>query len=212
MTHRRFATPASTDGIEFAEVMPRWRQRSSSTPDGQSVGPVCAAFELTNLIERTEKMNKRKLASLLIAAASTLVVAGGAQASDSATVTVNATVVAVCKFFTSSPTINLNNTGTGSNIDPSSSSDATGSVGITYRCTNGTTPAFTVPSSATVTCAACSGATMAPTITSTNDGAGSGMGSSNNKTLTVSGKITPANFENSPVGAYTGTMSVSVSP
>jgi len=159
-------------------------------------------------------MNIRKLRSLLVAAAaSAMWVAGGAQAADSATVTVNATITGVCKFFTSSPTINITNTGSGSNIDPSSATTASGNVPVTYRCANGTTPVFTVPASATVTCGACTGSpTMVPTISSTNTGAGTGMGSGKDQTLTVTGQITQANFQNSPVGAYTGTMTVSVTP
>ena len=84
-------------------------------------------------------------------------IAGGAQASDSLSVTVNATVIGVCKFFTTTPVINITNTGTGSNIDPSSATTATGNVAILYRCTLGTTPVFTVPATATVTCGACAG-------------------------------------------------------
>jgi len=159
-------------------------------------------------------MNTRTLKSwLLAAAASTVFVAGGAQATDSATVTVNATITAVCKFFTASPTVNITNTGSGSNIDPSSATAASGNVPITYRCSNGTTPVFTVPATATVTCGACTGSpTMAPTISSANTGVGTGMGTGKDQTLTVTGQITQANFQNSPVGAYTGTMTVSVTP
>ena len=151
--------------------------------------------------------------SLIAVAASGFFVAGAAQANDSVSVTVNATVIGVCKFFTAAPVLNLTNTGVGSNIDPSSATSATGTVNITYRCTNGTTPTFTVPATATVTCGACSGSpTMAPTITSTNTGAGTGLGTGKDQTLAVSGTITQANFQNSPVGAYTGTMTVSVTP
>ena len=140
-------------------------------------------------------------------------IAGSAQASDSVSVTVNATVIGVCKFFTASPVINITNTGTGSNIDPSSATTATGNVAISYRCTNGTAPVFTVPATATVTCGACSGSpTMVPTISSTNTGAGTGMGTGNNKTLTVTGQIVQANFQNAAVGTYTGSMTVSVTP
>ena len=159
-------------------------------------------------------MNNRNFKNVLIVvAASSILAATGAQAADSATVTVNATITAVCKFFTSSPTINITNTGSGSNIDPSSATTASGNVPVTYRCTNGTTPVFTVPATATVTCGACTGSpTMAPTITSANTGVGTGMGSGKDQTLTVTGQILQANFQNSPVGAYTGTMTVSVTP
>jgi len=151
--------------------------------------------------------------SLLVAAAVAALGAGSARASDSVSVTVNATVVAVCKFFTASPVVNITNTGTGSNIDPSSSTTASGNAAINYRCSNGTSPTFTVPGTATVTCALCSGTpTMTPTITSSDTGAGTGMGSGQNKTLTVTGQITQANFQDAAAGAYTGSISVSVAP
>jgi hypothetical protein len=151
--------------------------------------------------------------SLLFAAAFAALGAGSVQASDSVSVTVNATVVGVCKFFTASPVVDITNTGTGSNIDPSSATTASGNAAITYRCSNGTSPTFTVPATATVTCALCSGTpTMTPTITSSDTGAGTGMGSAQNQTLTVTGQITQANFQDAAAGAYTGSISVSVTP
>ncbi|MFN7572076.1 MAG: hypothetical protein ACK5TK_11595 [Betaproteobacteria bacterium] len=139
--------------------------------------------------------------------------ASPAVAADNVTVTVNATVTGVCKFFTSSPVVNINNTGTGSNIDPSLAGPATGNAAITYRCSNGTTPTFTVPATATITCSACAGTpTLTPSIGSTNTGAGSGMGSGNDKTLAVTGTLLQSAYENAAVGAYTGTIVVSVNP
>jgi len=159
-------------------------------------------------------MNIAKLRNALMSVAALgLLFSGGAHASDSVSVTVNATIVGVCKFFTAAPVLNLTNTGSGSNIDPSSATSATGNAAITYRCSNGTTPVFTVPATATVTCGACSGTpTMAPTITSSNTGAGTGLGSGKDQTLTVTGTILQANFQDAAVGAYTGNMTVSVTP
>jgi hypothetical protein len=158
-------------------------------------------------------MNARKLAALLMTTGGLALLTSTSVHADNATITVNATVTGVCKFFASSPVINLQNTGTGSNIDPSSTTPATGSVAVTYRCSNGTTPAFVVPATATVTCGACTGTpTMAPTMTYTSGGAGTGMGSGKDKTLTVNGQITQANFENAVAGIYTGTMVVNVTP
>jgi hypothetical protein len=161
-----------------------------------------------------EQMNRHVLrGSLAVAALAAMMGSTAAQASDSVSVTVNATIVGVCKFFTAAPIVNITNTGTGSNIDPSSSTDATGSANISYRCSNGTSPSFTVPATATVTCAACSGTpTMTPAITSTNGGAGTGMGSGQDKTLTVTGTLLQAAFQNAAAGAYTGNITVSVTP
>jgi hypothetical protein len=158
-------------------------------------------------------MNIARLRRALIGVAALgMLASGSAHASDSVSVTVNATIVGVCKFFTAAPVVNITNTGTGSNIDPSSGTDAVGNAAITYRCSNGTTPIFTVPGTATVTCGACSGATMVPTITSANSGAGTGLGTGKDQTLTVTGTIVQANFQNAPAGAYTGSMTVSVLP
>src|SRR5690242_5256176 len=110
--------------------------------------------------------------SFALAALAAVMGSTGARASDTLSVTVNATIVGVCKFFTTAPVVNITNTGTGSNIDPSSATAATGNAAITYRCSNGTSPNFTIPTTATVTCTACAGATMTPAITSANTGAG----------------------------------------
>jgi len=153
--------------------------------------------------------------SHLAALALAILASPAVQAADSTTVTINATIVGVCKFFTTTPVMNINNTGTGSNIDPSLAGPATGSALINYRCSSGTAPAFTVPATATVTCttsATCGSATMTPTIASTGGGNGSGMGSGQNKTLTVTGSIAQASYENSPVGPYAGSMVVSIAP
>jgi hypothetical protein len=143
--------------------------------------------------------------------------AGSAQASDNVNVTVNATVIGVCKFFTASPTLDIRNTGaSGSNIDPSLAGPATGSAAITYRCSNGTTPAFTVPASGTVTCTTagtCGVTTMAVSnVTSSNTGNGTGLGSGKDQTLTVNADITQAVYQNAQVGSYQGTLAVSVTP
>ena len=161
-------------------------------------------------------MSTRKLTRLMLpVAAACALAAGTAQANDSVSVTVNATIVGVCKFFTAAPVINITNTGTGSNIDPSLAGPASGSAAILYRCSNGTSPAFTVPATATVTCTTsgtCGSTTMVPTITSSNTGAGTGLGTGKDQTLTVTGQITQANYQNQQVGTYSGTMTVSVTP
>ncbi len=159
-------------------------------------------------------MNISKLKTALFAAAAVGVLASNdAQAADSVSVTVNATIVGTCKFFTALPIVNITNTGTGSNIDPSSATTATGAAPILYRCSNGTSPTFTVPATATVTCGACSGTpTMTPAITSAGAAAGTGLGTGQDKTLTVTGTILQANFQNAAAGAYTGNITVSVAP
>ncbi len=159
--------------------------------------------------------NRMQMHSLLAAFSLAVLASPAAHASDSRAVTINATIIGVCKFFTASPTMNINNTGTGSNIDPSLAGPATGSALITYRCSNGTAPTFTVPATATVSCTTsgtCGSSTMTPTISHTGGGNGTGMGSGQSKTLTVTGTITQPNYEDAPIGSYSGTMLVSIAP
>ena len=160
-------------------------------------------------------MSIRKLKGLVLpVAVASALAAGSAQASDSVDITVNATITGVCKFFTSSPVINITNTGSGSTIDPSLAGPASGNVNILYRCSNGTSPSFTIPASATVNCTtgACSGTNMSASTSSTNTGAGTGLGSGKDQTLNVVANITQANYQNALVGAYQGTMTVQVNP
>jgi hypothetical protein len=142
--------------------------------------------------------------------------AGETQAAANVAVSLNATVMPVCRFFTAAPVVNIRNVGTsGRNIDPSTTVTGTGSAAIRYRCTNQTMPTFTVPATVTLTCGGCPGTpTMPAVITSTNDGAGRGLGAGGgrNRTLTVTGQITPAVFQNARAGAYSGTMTITVTP
>ncbi|MFO1413299.1 MAG: hypothetical protein U1F10_05195 [Burkholderiales bacterium] len=144
--------------------------------------------------------------------AATVIASAPAAASDNRTITVNANITAVCKFFTASPVINVTNTGTGANIDPSAAGPATGNVGVTYRCTNGTTPNFTVPTSTTLSGSGATPPTMSATVTSSNTGNGTGLGSGKDQTLTVTASIPQTTYENAVVGNYTGSIVVSVSP
>jgi len=155
-------------------------------------------------------------AAAAVAATVAMLGTTGAQASDNINVTVNATIVGVCKFNGSqTPVVNITNTGSGSNIDPSLSADATGTANVTYRCSNGTTPNFSAsPSTQNLTCASCpSGSnSMSASIGYTSGGAGTGLGSGQDKTLVVTGTITSATYANASAGSYTGTLTVNVTP
>ncbi len=140
-----------------------------------------------------------------------LLAATQASAGDSVSVTVNATVTGVCLFNVSTATLNLTNIGSGSQIDPSNATSATGSLPIAYRCSNGTAPVFTVPASLTLNNGSDS---MAATIAYTGGGPGTGMGNTaaNQKTLTINGSIAQTIFQDKPAGIYTNTMTVSINP
>jgi len=157
------------------------------------------------------EFSKIKIA-LAMAAAASVLAAGAASGADSVNVTVQATVNGVCKFNSGqTPVVTVANSGV--NIDPSIATTATGSANVLYRCTNGTAPAFTVPTPATITCTTagtCGTTTMSSTMTSSNTGAGAGF--TTDKTLTVTGTILQAGFQNAQAGTYSGVISVSVTP
>jgi hypothetical protein len=157
------------------------------------------------MIQAPKYLDRGRIAAIAVGVLG-LVAAMPASASDNLTVTVNANVIGVCKFFLGPYTITVANSG--SDIDPSLATTATGTVNIEYRCSNGQSPTFTVPASVTLGGAG----SMDATISYTGGGAGTGMGSGQGKTLAVTGQIAQAEFQNKPVGAYTNTISVLVNP
>ena len=151
--------------------------------------------------------------ALCAAAAAGMFAAGTAQAATQV-VTVNAVIVGICKFNTGqSPVVTVANSG--ATIDPSLAGPATGNANVLYRCTNGTTPAFSGPASATVTCTTsgtCGATTMAPAMTYTTGGNGSGFSGGNDKTLVVNGQLTQVQYQDMQAGTYSGTVTVTVTP
>jgi hypothetical protein len=162
-------------------------------------------------MEHGTKMRKRNIALVTVV---TALFATNAAALDSNSSSVSAQVLGICRFNSGqSPVVTIANTG--ATIDPSRTGPATGNAAIQYRCTRGTAPAFTVPSPATVSCATaatCGVTTMAPTLTSVNSGGGTGFGSGNDKTLTVTGQLTQTQYQDMRAGTYSGTVVVTVTP
>lgn len=143
--------------------------------------------------------------------------AGVTAAADTQSLSVTANVMGVCKFNSGqSPVLNLANLGT--DIDPSSGTNATGSVNVLYRCTNGTTAAVdkaVTGSRSLAGSGTAAGETMTYTLsfTSGDTGTGSGFGAAGSPiTLVVGGTITPANFEGKKAGPYAETVTLSVTP
>jgi len=157
------------------------------------------------------KLHRQSIALVGTVAA---LLATNANALDNSSSTVAAQVLGICRFNSGqSPVVTIANTGT--TIDPSLAGPATGNAAVLYRCTRGTAPAFTVPSPATVNCATvatCGVTTMAPTLTSSNSGAGTGFGSGNDKMLTVTGQLTQVQYQDMRAGTYSGTVIVTVTP
>ena len=161
-----------------------------------------------------ERMRPHRRSWALFAAAMSALFTTDAAPADSTSSTVTAQVLGVCKFDSGqAPVVTIANSG--ATIDPSRPGPATGQAAVLYRCTSGTTPAFTVPSPVTVTCktaGTCGATTMAPTLSSNNTGAGTGFASGNDKTLTVTGQLTAAQYQNMQAGTYSGTVTVTVTP
>jgi len=157
---------------------------------------------------------RRSRLPLLATAAALAVFTRQAAAVDVANSTVSAQVLGICKFNSGqTPTVTIANSGT--SINPSLAGPATGSAAVLYRCTLGTSATFTVPTPATLTCntaGTCGATTMAATLSSVNTGAGTGFGSGNDKTLTVSGQLTQAQYQDMQSGTYAGTVTVTVTP
>jgi len=139
---------------------------------------------------------------------------GGSGATETIQITVTNTVVPVCRFFAAAaPSMSLSNTGAPSEIDPRLSTPATGIVRIGYRCTSGTLPAFGVPPTATLSCAACTGnAVLGAALTWISDGAGRGMTDAGNRVFSLTAEVPPSAYRSAAPGDYTGNVTVTVSP
>ena len=145
----------------------------------------------------------------LIAALAALLMSGAAAAGDNHSVTVNATVSGTCKFNAASSTVSLT-------LDPTASTTATQGASILYRCTKGTSPAFSLASGSTSSATGgnlVNGAeSIAYTFSSTSGGAGSGMGAGNDKTLGLSVSVNQANAANVTPAVYTDSIAITLTP
>lgn len=160
---------------------------------------------------------KTKLSAVTLALAGALTCIPALAASTTHTLSVSATVTGNCRFNTAGPTALTIATGAGV-IDPSAAGPATGSVGIAFRCTTGTSSAITAndglnstgPGARRVS----SGAGFMPyTLTLSNAvQVGTGHGAGQDKTVTVDASITAANYQNAAAGAYTDTVTLTITP
>lgn len=154
-------------------------------------------------------MRRLKLMTALVTAALTMGL-GAAYGGDSHTITVSAAVAGNCKFQgASSSTISLT-------IDASATTTVNQVGNVLYRCTNGTSPAFAMSSGSTSSATGgnlIQGLESIPyTYSSTNGGAGTGMGGGNDKTLAVTVSVDQANAASVTPGTYTDTIAVTLTP
>ena len=160
---------------------------------------------------------KLKLTALALATTSALSCVPTLAASTTHTLNVTATVSGTCRFNTAGPTTLTIATGAGV-IDPAAAGPATGSATVTFRCTTGTSSAITAddganasgPGARRVT----DGATfMGYSLALTNAvQVGTGHGAGQDKTLTVDASIAAVNYQNAAAGAYTDTVTLTITP
>jgi spore coat protein U-like protein len=145
----------------------------------------------------------------LALAAAALLVSGTARANDSHTITVNATVLATCKFNAATTTMNLT-------LDPTASSTVSQTASVLYRCTKGTAPSFSFSSGSTSSSSGGNlvrgGESIAYTYSSASGGAGTGMGTGNDKALSVTVSVNQTNAANVTPGVYTDTIAITLTP
>lgn len=148
-----------------------------------------------------------------IAAAVCLATAAGAAAADNQSLSVTASVTAICKFNSGqSPVLDFGA------IDPSGSGNVTATpASVNYKCTKGT--AATIDSSVTGSrtmagsgTAAGDSMTYTLSFTSGGTGTGTGFGAGQDLTLVLGGTITAANYQNKTVGSYAENVTLTVTP
>lgn len=143
----------------------------------------------------------------------TILLAAGVQAATN-TLSVSASVSGTCKFNTDTSTLAFGA------LDPSAAVDATASTSITYRCTKGTAATTTANngSNASGTQKRLSNGAATPEYInyalSLNGGSqtGTGHGAGKDLTLSVSGTITAASYENATAGSYTDSVTLTLTP
>jgi spore coat protein U-like protein len=149
--------------------------------------------------------------------AASLVVAAGLSfnaMADTATLTVNASVVGVCKFQAAGATLTILQAG--NPIDPSVPTAASGSTTIDYKCTKGQTPAFSAGNGSNF---AGGGRHVSNGIDSMlysltlTPPAGTAAGfAAAAQQLAISGGIAIADFQAVSAGAYTDSVTLTVTP
>lgn len=134
-------------------------------------------------------------------------------ASQTHDMAVSATVNGTCKFNSNGPTALSFGT-----IDQTSTSAATATANVLFRCTTGTTSSIASAvgvndSGANHRVKANTSDYMVYTASYSGDAqVGSGHGAGQDKTLVVNGSITAAEFQNAAAGAYTDTLTLTIAP
>lgn len=138
--------------------------------------------------------------------------AWGIASADTQSMSVNASVSAICKFNSGQTPVLAFGA-----IDPSGTTNAIASTTVLYRCTKGTVASVSSAVTGTRTLTGsgtAAGDSMSYTLsfTSGNAGTGTGFGSGQDLALVLAGTITPANYQNKTVGPYADNVTLTVTP
>lgn len=158
-------------------------------------------------------MTFTKIMRLAVATAAASLCCTLANAADTQSMAVSASVQGICKL-TSVPAM-----GFGS-LDPSATADATASSAVIYKCTKGTSPtSFSVGASTTGTYnGTLTSGTTADTIPyavtwTAPSTAGTGLGTAiTGTTVTLSGTILNANYVNVTAASYAQSVAIVIAP
>lgn len=157
---------------------------------------------------------KSKLLALALVSAGLAASSAAMAASTTHTLAVSASVTGNCKFNSAGPTALAFGA-----IDPSSTTDATATATVTFRCTTGTTSSMTsddglYESGVGAPRMKDAGTNYLPYSLSLVGAAqvGSGHGAAGDKTLTVNGTVLVADFQNATAGAYSDTVTLTIAP
>ena len=156
-------------------------------------------------------MNHVSLSLKAIAIAAIACVAGFANAADTNTLTVNASVTKKCTFNTATSTLNFGA------IDPSLAGPANATQAtLTYRCTKGATGVTIAPATGTLArtlTSTTSAATMAYSLVIGSTAAtGLGFGSGNDLTATLDASIVATAYQTAPAETYKEVLTLNVNP
>lgn len=140
-----------------------------------------------------------------------LLASGAALAGDTNTLTVTASVTPACKFNSATSTLDFGA------LDPSLASNPTASSTTTYWCTKGsvasTTPGDGLNHSGTSRQLKGPNASdLIPYSLSLTGGTQTGAGKSTPLTLTMNGGINNADYINATAGAYSDTVTLTITP
>jgi hypothetical protein len=160
------------------------------------------------------KILSTSLKALVVVAslAFTAGLAAAVPAVESQSLAVTASVTGMCKFSVASTPLAFGA------IDPSLASDKVVKANVLYKCTKGTTSAVVTATGGltrnmTGLSPLASSDTLAYTLAfAGGTQVGAGFGTGNDRTLEVTGTITPAQYNNAAAGSYSEDVTLNITP